>query len=121
VISPVVPVSAFPWTQAYVDRIGNQTLENYYRWIALTYVVTLATNPTITLPCGTDYQGMPFGLQIIGKFRGDKELLAIAAALEAMFNDEEVLRRPRPDLEALPATVPELRQIVTHPTDTLCT
>jgi len=120
VLSPVVPVSPFPWTRAYVDRIGNQMLENYYRWIALTYVVTLATNPTIALPCGTDSQGMPFGLQIIGKFRGDKELLAIAATLEAVFNDEAALRRPHPDLESLPAMVPALRQNVTHPTDMLC-
>ena len=116
-LSPVAPVSPFPWARAYVDRIGDVALENYYRWIALTYVVTLATNPALSLPCGTDHLGMPFGLQIVGKFRGDRELLSIAAALESEFCARDDLRRSRPDIEGLPASVAELRSVVTAPSD----
>ena len=90
-------------------------LENYYRWLALTYVVTLATNPAISIPCGTDHKNMPFGLQVIGAFRADARLLACANALEAAFEAHPALRRPRPDLEALKRSSAGLKSIVTHP------
>lgn len=40
-------------------------------WLGLTYVVTLATNPALSLPCGLADHGMPFGVQMIGRLRGD--------------------------------------------------
>ncbi len=73
VVSPTVPVSPFPWTQLYLETLEGATLRNYYHWLALTYFVTLVTNPAIALPCGSDQNGMPFGLQVIGRFRGDRE------------------------------------------------
>ena len=71
-------------------------MRNYYHWLALTYVVTLATNPALSLPCGRDEHGMPFGLQVIGRLRGDAALLAAAHALEQAFEPEPALRRPLP-------------------------
>ncbi|GGF05176.1 amidase [Aliidongia dinghuensis] len=115
VLSPTTPVSPFPWTELYLKAVNGVPLENYYRWLALTYVVTLVTNPALSLPCGTDGRGMPFGLQVVGRFRGDRELLGIGAALEAGFAGIEPLRRPRPDLEQLRTPVAALRSIVTHP------
>jgi hypothetical protein len=58
---------------------------------------------------------MPFGLQVIGRLRGDAALLAAAQALEHCFEATPALRRPRPDLQALRAPRPELKSIVTHP------
>src|SRR5690606_27409830 len=80
VLAPTTPVSPFPWTQLYADTINGEPQENYYRWLALTYVVTLTTHPALTLPCGRDAQGMPFGLQVIGPFRADLQVLAAAQA-----------------------------------------
>jgi len=114
-IAPTTPLSPFPWTELYAQRIDGQAMRNYYHWLALTYVVTLATNPALALPCGRDAQGMPFGLQLIGRLRGEAALLASAAALEQAFEASPELRRPRPDLERLRAPRPELKSIVTHP------
>ena len=58
---------------------------NYYHWLALTYFITLVTNPAISLPCGVDQKGMPFGLQVTGRFRGDGELFDAAEAMEQAF------------------------------------
>jgi Asp-tRNA(Asn)/Glu-tRNA(Gln) amidotransferase A subunit family amidase len=66
IVSPTTPVSPFPWSELYLKEVNGVALENYYRWLALTYVVTLATNPSISLPCGRDHRGMPFGLQVTG-------------------------------------------------------
>ncbi|RQN33892.1 amidase [Paraburkholderia tropica] len=117
ILSPTTPVSPFPWTTLYASRVGGEVQANYYRWLALTYVVTLCTNPAITLPCGLDDAGMPFGLQVTGPFRRDRWTLDIAEALEAAFAPSPALCRPRPDLTKLSNTViePALKSIVTAP------
>lgn len=114
-LSPTTPVSPFPWTVPYAQVVQGREQVNYYRWLALTYVVTLATHPAISLPCGTDAQGMPFGLQVVGGFRGDLQLLSAARAMEEAFAAHPVLRRPRPDLARLEPAVPALDSIVTAP------
>lgn len=115
VLSPTTPVSPFPWKQLYIDEIDGQKLDNYYQWLALTYVITLVTNPAVSMPCGVDHNGMPFGLQVIGPFRGDRDLLAATHAMEQAFAAMPALKRPRPDLEPLRKPVPALKSIVTHP------
>jgi Asp-tRNA(Asn)/Glu-tRNA(Gln) amidotransferase A subunit family amidase len=114
-LAPVTPVSPFPWTQLYASHVDARQMRNYYQWLALTYVVTLATNPALSLPCGRDERGMPFGLQVIGRLHGDVQLLGAARALEQAFAGSQQLARPRPDVEGLREARPELRSIVTHP------
>nr|WP_315431625.1 amidase [uncultured Albidiferax sp.] len=115
ILAPVTPVSPFPWTELFAGRIDGQDMRNYYHWLGLTYVVTLATNPALSLPCGTDEHGMPFGLQMVGRLHGDAQLLSAAQALEQAFAASPALCRPRPDLQALAQARPELKSIVTHP------
>jgi Asp-tRNA(Asn)/Glu-tRNA(Gln) amidotransferase A subunit family amidase len=117
VLSPTTPVSPFPWTQAHASVVDGRPQDNYYRWLALTYVVTLTTHPAISLPCGRDEAGLPFGLQVTGRFRGDLELLGASLALERAFERHEALRRPRPDIERLKPADPPLRSIVTAAPD----
>ncbi|WP_395065131.1 amidase [Paraburkholderia silvatlantica] len=115
ILSPTTPVSPFPWTQPYLKSVNGVALENYYRWLSLTYVVTLATNPALSLPCGVDHRGMPFGLQMIGAFRGDLALLDAALAFETFFESSDETRRPIPDAARLRASDVDLKSIVTHP------
>ncbi|HSW04429.1 amidase family protein, partial [Aquabacterium sp.] len=115
ILAPTTPVTPFPWTELYAQRIDGQAMRNYYHWLGLTYVVTLATNPALSLPCGTDDHGKPFGLQLIGRLRGDTALLGAAQALEQAFADSAEFCRPRPDLDTLRGARPELKSIVTHP------
>ncbi|EKE72925.1 MULTISPECIES: amidase [Oceanibaculum] len=115
ILAPTTPVSPFPWTQLYLQELEGQKLRNYYHWLALTYFITLTTNPAISLPCGVDAQGMPFGLQAIGRFRGDLELLNIAQGMEQAFAGIPGLGRPKPDMAKLRDPRPELKSIVTAP------
>jgi Asp-tRNA(Asn)/Glu-tRNA(Gln) amidotransferase A subunit family amidase len=68
--------------------------------------VTLAGHPALSLPLGKDEAGMPFGLQIVGPRGGDAMVLGVAAAIEAAFAADTVLRRPLPDLVQLSRTPP---------------
>ena len=115
IIAPVVSLPPFPWTELYASEVDGQPMRNYYEWLALTWVVTLATNPALSLPTGRDETGMPFGLQLIGPARGDAGLLAAARAIEQAFAGDPLLQRPRPDLAALAEPRPALRAVVTHP------
>ncbi len=115
VLAPTVPISPFPWTNLYLAEVNGAPLRNYYHWLALTYVITIVNNPAISIPCGVDQAGMPFGLQIVGPARGDRPLLAAAHAMELAFARNPKLARPRPDLGKLSAPTPELKSIVTHP------
>jgi len=115
VLAPTTPVSPFPWAQLYLAEMDGKPLNNYYHWLALTYVITLTTNPAIAIPCGVDHRGMPFGLQVVGPFRGDRAVLAAAHALEQSFAGIPALARPRPDFTRLERPTPELKRIVTHP------
>jgi len=117
VMAPTTPVSPFPWSQLYLAELEGQTLKNYYHWLALTYVVTLVTNPSISLPCGVDDHAMPFGLQVVASFGGDIALLDATEALEEAFAGIAGLGRPIPDAAALSRPRPELQSIVTDPPD----
>jgi Asp-tRNA(Asn)/Glu-tRNA(Gln) amidotransferase A subunit family amidase len=115
IVTPVTPLSPFPWTELYAQVIDGQPQRNYYEWLSLTYMVTLATNPALALPCGQDEQGMPFGLQLVGPLHQDGRLLSMALALETHFAHDTRTARPRPDLSTLTRPNPALRSVVTHP------
>jgi Asp-tRNA(Asn)/Glu-tRNA(Gln) amidotransferase A subunit family amidase len=118
VLAPTTPVSPFPWSQLYLTEMDGKPLRNYYHWLALTYVITLVTNPAIALPCGVDHKSMPFGLQVVGAFRADRALLGAAHAMEQAFAPIPSLRRPIPDLAKLAQPTLALKSIVTHPPKT---
>ncbi len=116
ILAPVTPLSPFPWEQLYAKEVDGKQQRNYYEWLSLTYAVTLATNPALSLPCGSDDNGMPFGLQMIGPLHMDGRLLAMAAAVEKLGMSKAELARPHPDITALiNGPNPELKSIVTHP------
>lgn len=115
ILLPTSPVSPFPWTQGHATQIEGQSMDIYYRWLALTYRGSLTGGPSITLPCGRDPHGMPFGLQVLGAVRGDEALLAAAKAVESFFAADPETARPCPDMAGLAPSDTDLRSIVTHP------
>jgi amidase len=114
-ITPTVPITPFPWEQLYLAEMNGQPLRTYFHWLALTYGITLTGHPAVSIPCGVDERGMPFGLQIVGPHRRDRFTLGVAAALEQALARRPELVRPLPDLARLSEETPALRSIVTHP------
>lgn len=114
-ITPTVPISPFPWEQLALTEMNGEALRNYYHWLAPTYGITITGHPAISIPCGVDRHGMPFGLQVVGPHRGDRFVLGVAHALEQAFEADAALARPLPDLDRLGRPTPELVSIVTDP------
>lgn len=100
-ICPVAAVPPFGKDRLYIDRVDDRRLETYYGWIGITYGLTLTGHPVLALPCGLDATGTPFGVQLVGRYGGDAELLAIGQALERVLADDPECRRPEPDIAAL--------------------
>ncbi len=100
-ICPACSVSPFPHERLYVAEINGQKMDTYMRWLAITYGITMATHPAAVIPCGVDSRGLPFGIQIVGRFQGDPFLLGAAHSLERLMAGEQDLARPLPDLEKL--------------------
>ncbi|MBV9783760.1 MAG: amidase [Acidisphaera sp.] len=101
ILSPSITISPRAWTELYPAEIDGQKTRTYFHWLALAYVVTLAGHPAVSLPVGLDRNGMPFGLQIVGRRGGDAAVLAVAAALERLLAEDPRTARPVPDLERL--------------------
>jgi len=115
ILSPVTPVTPFPWQTLYAESIDGQAMRNYYEWLSLTYVVTMSTHPALSLPSGLDEAGMPFGIQMIGPLYEDGRLLSIGSAMETALANDKGFSPTVPDLGSLKDNSAELKSIVTHP------
>ena len=81
-ICPATAVTPFPLGQNHPDTINGAPLEGYFAWVAITSALSLTGCPVVTLPCGLDHSGMPFGVQLVGRPHGDLALLKIAHRVE---------------------------------------
>jgi amidase len=55
---------------------------NYLDWMKSCYYITLTTHPAISVPAGFTDEGLPVGLQIVGRYREDLSVLQLAHAFE---------------------------------------
>lgn len=101
VICPAASVTPFPHSDWSVTEIDGAPMETYMRWLAITYLPTMAMACGAVLPCGVDQAGMPFGIQVLGAPGKDREVLDVALALEQVLAGNAATRRPMPDLEKL--------------------
>ena len=76
IVTPTAPTTAFP--------IGEKTSDPLQMYLEdiFTVSVNLAGLPGLSLPCGVDGQGMPIGLQIIGRPFDEETVLNVAYVYE---------------------------------------
>ena len=97
-IVPGNATPAFRIEDGIPREINGKKMENYMDASLIRSALTLTGHPVLALPCGSDYFGLPFGLQLVGKRRGDIDLLEISLALEGVFSRNPDLKRSIPDL-----------------------
>jgi amidase len=100
-VCPVASVQPFDKTELFPREIDGRPLATYISWIAITYGLSLIGHPVLVLPCGLDEEGLPFGLQVVGRRGGDAALLALGLALEEALAGTAIGGRPQPPLRSL--------------------
>ena len=90
---PVAQVWPFDANERWPSQINGVAMDTYHRWMEVVIYATFAGLPCISVPVGFDARGLPMGLQLIGRPRGDFELLQLAHAYEQAAQDV-LLRQP---------------------------
>jgi amidase len=79
---PVSQVAPFPVEQRWVTEIEGQRLDSYLDWMRSAYWISATGLPALSVPCGFTPDGLPVGLQLVGRPRGERDLLVFARAVE---------------------------------------
>ncbi|WP_322820875.1 amidase [Chloroflexus sp.] len=82
IIAPVSQVPPFPVEQPYITEINGIPMQNYIEWMRSCYYISVCNLPAISVPAGFTRDGLPVGIQIIGRPRADLSVLQLAYAFE---------------------------------------
>jgi aspartyl-tRNA(Asn)/glutamyl-tRNA(Gln) amidotransferase subunit A len=86
-LTPTMPAGAWP-LHGGVDEgpelIAGQRVAHLIDRVPFTYPFNITGQPAITVPCGCTAEGLPVGLQIIGRWHADALVLRAAACFEAI-------------------------------------
>ncbi len=81
-ILPVSQVPPFDVKQRYVTEINDVAMDTYIDWMRSCYYITLTGHPAASVPCGFTPDGLPIGVQIVGRHQDDFGVLQLAHAFE---------------------------------------
>jgi amidase len=79
---PAAQVPPFDVTQPYVTEINGVRLHTYIDWMRVCSDITITGLPAISVPCGFTEDGLPVGLQIVGRHQDEWGVLQLAHAFE---------------------------------------
>jgi aspartyl-tRNA(Asn)/glutamyl-tRNA(Gln) amidotransferase subunit A len=86
---PTITRTALPIEQDLFGaiEIDGKSFDNLRpHWFPWTMPFNMTGHPAVSLPCGFGRDGLPIGLQLVGRFRGDAELLHASALFEASYD-----------------------------------
>jgi len=88
-VMPVNQVPPFEVTTEYPTEINGVQMESYIDWMKSCYYISSLGHPAASVPCGFTPEGLPVGLQIVGRHHDDFGVLQLANAFETatMFGD----------------------------------
>ena len=84
---PTAQVWPFDAAERWPRQIAGRAMDTYHRWMEVVIYASFAGLPCISVPVGFNAQGLPMGMQLIGRPQGDAALLRLAAAYEQVIGD----------------------------------
>jgi amidase len=81
-ICPVNQVPPFDIKTRYITEINGVPLDTYIDWMKSCYYITITGHPAISVPCGFTPDGLPVGVQIVGRHQQEFGVLQLAHAFE---------------------------------------
>lgn len=89
---PTAQVFAFDKTMHWPKEVAGRKMDTYHRWMEVVTHWTMSGSPVVAVPAGFNAAGLSMGIQIIGRPRGDFDLLRLAHAWECA--GDWLARRP---------------------------
>lgn len=82
---PTLPIQPFVADRhTPPEQAEGNSGEEWARWTPFTWPFNLSGNPAATIPCGFTPEGLPVGLQVVGRRYAEGDVLQFCAALEAI-------------------------------------
>ena len=82
VLCAVNQVPPFDVTTRYPEQVDGVHMPTYISWMQSAYFITVSRVPAISVPCAFTPEGLPVGIQIVGRQQSDFSLLQFAHAFE---------------------------------------
>jgi amidase len=81
-VLPTTQVPAFDIDMPYPTEIAGVKLESYIDWMKSCWYISATGNPAASVPGGFTPEGLPVGVQIVGRDKEDFSVLQMAHAFE---------------------------------------
>jgi amidase len=81
---PTAQVFPFDASMHWPQTVAGVSMDTYHRWMEVVIGPTLAGLPAISIPIGFNADGLPIGLQVIGRPQADMAVLQLAHAHEQL-------------------------------------
>ncbi|MEO8027425.1 MAG: amidase [Bryobacteraceae bacterium] len=82
-ILPVTQVPPFDVTMPYPTEVAGVKMETYIDWMKSCYYISITGSPAASVPAGFTPEGLPVGIQIVGRHRDEWSVLQLAHAFES--------------------------------------
>ena len=82
----------FPFNKEidFPKNISRTQMDTYHRWMEVTVFASMFQLPTISVPVGFNAEGLPMGMQLIGKNKSDDKVIQIGKYYEDIFNYSKI-------------------------------
>lgn len=77
-------VPPFDATWTWPREVDGTEMEHYIAWMRSTYWFSVLQVPAMSVPAGFTADGLPVGIQLVGRWGADLDLLRFARAFEAV-------------------------------------
>jgi len=81
-VCPVNQLPPYPVDSEWPREIAGVKMSNYLDWMKSCYFITITSHPAISVPAGFTPEGLPVGIQIVGRYRDDFGVLQLGHAFE---------------------------------------
>ena len=88
---PSAQVHPFNKDIPFPTAINGEPMETYHQWMDIVVLASILGLPTLSVPVGFSREGLPIGMQIIGKRKSDINLIAFAKKYETIFSYSKII------------------------------